>query len=60
MDKQCSGQQTPITWQKVKEMKEHLDEDRHIVVREVSQRIYCSAETVHTNNHDSLNMRRLL
>ena len=59
MDEQRSGCPTSITSQKVQEIKELLDKDRRIVVREVSQRVDCSVGTVHTIIHDNLNMRRL-
>ena len=59
MDEQRSGRPTSITSQKVQEIKELLDKDRHITVREVSQRVDCSVGTVHTIIHDNLNMRRL-
>ena len=59
MDEQRSGRPTSITSQKVQEIKELLDKDRRITVREVSQRVDCSVGTVHTIIHDNLNMRRL-
>ena len=59
MDEQGSGRPTSITSQKVQEIKELLDKDRHITVREVSQRVDCSVGTVHTIIHDNLKMRRL-
>ena len=59
MDEQHSGRPTSITSQKVQEIKELLDKDRRITVREVSQRVDCSVGTVHTIIHDNLNMRRL-
>ena len=59
MDEQLSGRPTSITSQKVQEIKELLDKDRRIPVREVSQRVDCSVGTVHTIIHDNLNMRRL-
>ena len=59
MDEQCSGRPTSITSQKVQEIKELLDKDRCVTVREVSRRVDCSVGTVHTIIHDSLNMRRL-
>ena len=59
MDEQRSGCQTSITLHKVQEIKELLDIDRHITVREVSQRVDCSVGTVHTKIHENLNMRRL-
>ena len=59
MDDQRSGRPTSITSQKVQEIKELLDKDRRITVREVSQRIDCSVGTVHTIIHENLNMRRL-
>ena len=48
-----------ITDTKVQEIKELLDKDRRITVREVSQRVDCSVGTVHTIIHDNLNRRRL-
>ena len=54
-----SGRPTPITSQKVQEIKELLDKDRHTTVREVSQQVDCSVGTVHTLFHENLNMRRL-
>ena len=42
MDKQCSGRPTSMTLQKVQEIKELLDKDRRITVREVSQWVDCS------------------
>ena len=59
MDDQRSECPTSITSQKVQEIKELLDKDRHITVREVSQRVDCSVGTVHTIIHENLNMRRL-
>ena len=59
MDEQRSGRPTSITSQKVQEIKELLDKDRRITVRDVSKRVDCSVGTVHTIIHDSLNMRRL-
>ena len=59
MDEQCSDRPTSITSQKVQEIKELLDKNSRIMVREVSQRVDCSVGTVHTIIHDSLNMRRL-
>ena len=59
MDEQRSGRPTSITSQKVQEIKELLDKDRRITVREVSQRVDCNVGTVHTIIHDDLNMRRL-
>ena len=59
MDEQRSGYPTSITSQKVQEIKELLDKDRRIMVREVSQREDCSVGTVHTIIHDNSNMRRL-
>ena len=59
MDKQRSGRPTSITLQKVQEIKELLDKDRRITVREVSQRVDCSVGTVHSIIHENLNMRRL-
>ena len=46
MDEQRSGRPTSITSQKVQEIKELLDKDRHITVREVSQPVDCSDGTV--------------
>ena len=48
-----------ITSQKLQEIKELLDKDRCIMVREVSQLVDCCVGTVHTIFHDSLDMRRL-
>ena len=59
MDEQRSRRPTSITSQKVQEIKELLDTDRRITVREASQRVGCSVGTVHTIIHDNLNMRRL-
>ena len=59
MDEQRSGRPTSITSQKDQEIKELLDIDRHITVREVSQRVDCSVGTVYTIIQDNLNMRRL-
>ena len=59
MDEQRSGRPTSITSQKVQEIKELLDKDRRITVREVSQRVDYSVGTVHTIIHENLNMRRL-
>ena len=59
MDEQRSGRPTSITLQKLQEIKELLDKDRRITVREVSQRVDCSVGTVHTIIHENLNMRRL-
>ena len=59
MDEQRSGRPTSITSQKVQEIKELMDKDRRITVREVSQRVDCSVGTVHTIIHENLNMRRL-
>ena len=59
MDEQRSRCPTSITSQKVQEIKELLDTDRRITVREASQRVGCSFGTVHTIIHDNLNMRRL-
>ena len=59
MKEQRSGRLTSIMSQKVQEIKELLDKDRRITVREVSQRVDCSVGTVHTIIHDNLNMRRL-
>ena len=59
MDEQRSRRLTSITSQKVQEIKELLDKDRCITVREVTQWVDCSAGTVHTIIHDNLNMRRL-
>ena len=58
MDEQRSGRPTSITSQKVQEIKELLDKDTRITVREVSQRVDCSVGTVHTIIHVTLNMRR--
>ena len=57
---QRSGRPTSITSQKVQEIKELLDKDRRISVREVSQRVDCSVGTVHTIIHENLNMSRFL
>ena len=59
MDEQRSGRPTSKTSQKVQEIKELLDKDRRITVREVNQRVECSVGTVHTIIHDNLDMRRL-
>ena len=59
IDEQRSGRTTSIMSQKVQEIKELLDKDRRITVREVSQRVDCSVGTVHTIIHETLNMRRL-
>ena len=59
MDKQRSGRPTSITSQKIREIKELLDTDRCITVREVSQWVDCSVGTVHIIIHENLNMRRL-
>ena len=59
MDEQRSGRPTSITSQKVQEIKELLDKDRRITVRQVSQRVDRSVGTVHTIIHKNLNMRRL-
>ena len=59
MDDQRSGRPTSITSQKVQEIKELLDKERRITIREVSQRVDCSVGTVHTIIHENLNMRRL-
>ena len=59
MVEQRCGRPTSITSQKVLEIKELLDKDRRITVREVSQRVDCSVGTVHTIIYESLNMRRL-
>ena len=59
MEEQRSGRPTSITSQKVQEIKELLDQDRRITVREVSQWVDCSIGTVHTIIHENLNMRRL-
>ena len=48
MDKQRSRLPTSISSQKNLEIKELLDKDRRITVREVSQRVDCSVGTVHT------------
>ena len=48
MDEQRRGRPTSITSQKVQEIKELLDKDRRITVREVSKRVDCSVGTVHT------------
>ena len=58
MDEQRSGRPTSITSQKVQEIKQLLDKDRRITVREVSQQVDCSVGTVHTIIHDNLNKRR--
>ena len=58
MDEQLRGRPTSITSQKVQEIKELLDKDRRITVREVSQGVDCSVGTVHTIIHESLNIRR--
>ena len=59
MDDQRSGRLTSITSQKVQEIKELLDKERRITIREVSQRVDCSVGTVHTIIHENLNMRWL-
>ena len=59
MDDQRSGRPASITSQKVQEIKELLDKERRITIREVSQRVDCSVGTVHTIIHENLNMRRL-
>ena len=59
MDEQRSGRPTSITSQKIKEIKELLDNDRRIMVSVVNQRVDCSVGTVHTIIHENLNMRRL-
>ena len=59
MDDQRSGRPTSITSQKVQEIKELLDKDRRITIREVSQQVDCSVGTVHTIILENLNMRRL-
>ena len=59
MDDQRSGRPTSITSQKVQEIKELLDKDRRITIREVCQRVDCSVGTVHTIIHENLNLRRL-
>ena len=56
MDEQRSRRPTSITSQKVQEIKELLDKDRRIMVREVSPRVYCSVGTVHTIINDNLNI----
>ena len=57
MEEQRSGRPTSITSQKVQEIKEVLNGDRRITVRDVSQRVDCSVGTVHTIIHENLNMR---
>ena len=59
IDEQRSGHRTSITSQKVQEIKELLDKDRRIMVREVSQRVDFSVGTIHTIIHENLTMRRL-
>ena len=60
MDEQRSGRLTSVTSQKVQEIKELLDKDRRITVREVSQRVDCSVGTVtYYIIYDNLNMRRI-
>ena len=59
MDDQRSGRPTSITSHKDQEIKELLDKDRRITIREVSQRVDCSVGTVHTIIHENLNRRRL-
>ena len=59
MDEQRSGRPTSITSHKVQEIKELLDKDRRITVREDSRWVDCSVGTVHTIIHETLNMRRL-
>ena len=59
MDKQRSGRPISITSQKIREIKELLDKDRCITVREVGQWVDCSVGTVHIIIHENLNMRRL-
>ena len=48
MDERRSGRPTSLTSQKVQEIKELLDKDGRIRVREVSQRVDCSVGTVYT------------
>ena len=59
MVEQRSGRPASLTSQKVQEIKELLDKDKRIMVREVSQRVDCSVGTVHTIIHENLNLRRL-
>ena len=49
IEKQQRGRPTSITSQKVKEVKELLDKDRHIKVRDISKWVDCSVGTAHTN-----------
>ena len=51
MDERRSGRPTSITSQKVQEIKELLEKDRRITVREVSQQVDCSVGTVDTIVH---------
>ena len=55
MDEQRSGRPTSMTSQKVQEIKELLDKDRRIRVREVSQRVYCSVGTFYISYQQVLN-----
>ena len=59
VDEQRSRRPSSITSQKAQEIKELLDKDRRITVREVSQQVDCSVGTVHTIIHESLDMSRL-
>ena len=59
MDVQRSRRPTSITSLKVQEIKELLDKDTRIMVRDVSKWVDCSVGTVHTIIHENLNMRRL-
>ena len=57
MDEQRSGRPTSITSQNVRVIKELLDKDRRTTVREVSQSVDCSVETVHTTIRIYYNMK---
>ena len=60
MDEQRSGRPTTTTSQKVKEIKQLLDKDRRITVREVSQQVDCSVGTAHTIIHDNLKYEEII
>ena len=55
IDEQRSGRPTSITSQKVQEIKELLDKDRRITVREVSLRVDCSVGTFYISYQQVLN-----
>ena len=58
-DEARSGRPQSITSRHVRHIKELLDKDRRITIREISERVDYSVGTVHSIIHEELHIRRL-